>query len=215
MQYRIFSVALIACAVNSLLAQTTTPKTPQTACPANFHKLITGFGSYCAPDNEPTKCPLEQTKDSRFIDCKKVSSAANIYQSRSSQSKVVATLRCREMVQFLRDETGWVRIKTSTGTEGYVSFAFLSIDPVSSSEGVGIPTGSLPKDEEAKVLAAELRSMRTVCVVPPEMRDGTQAYSDAGQLAKVLRDRLGWGGVGMRRRLSCRADDRAETKREV
>jgi hypothetical protein len=50
----------------------------------------------------------------------------------------------------------------------------------------------LSSKDEAKVLAAELRAIHSVCVVPPEMADGTQDVSLAGELAKVLRDDLNW-----------------------
>ena len=55
----------------------------------------------------------------------------------------------------------------------------------------GFSNGS-SKEDDAKILAAELRAIRTVCVVPTENDDGSLAYSDAGTLAKVLRDQLTW-----------------------
>jgi len=51
---------------------------------------------------------------------------------------------------------------------------------------------NLSKAEREKVLASELRSLRNVCVVPPESADGTPDYSSAGELAKVFRDYLNW-----------------------
>ena len=48
------------------------------------------------------------------------------------------------------------------------------------------------KANEDKMLAAELKGIHTVCVVPPERADGGLDYSDAGELAKVFRDYLIW-----------------------
>jgi hypothetical protein len=97
------------------------------------------------------------------------------------------------MVQKIGEEGGWIRVKTAAGVEGYVSFVMLSDRPVSNTEGIGPAEGRLPKEEEAKVLAAELRAIRTVCVVPPETADGGQSYSDAGELRP-------WGPSSVRKR---------------
>jgi len=48
------------------------------------------------------------------------------------------------------------------------------------------------KADEKRILAAELKAIRTACVVPPELPDGSQSYTDAGELAKILRDYLNW-----------------------
>ena len=127
---------------------------------ALFHKLD---DSTTSPSRTNTTAQAEMSSGrpttaspgTAYVDCKHVATQLEAYSAPHYPAPVVASLKCGEQITVMCEQQGWIRVKTPTNVEGYVSFNFLA----GSSPAKNCTSPSTPVQVEVGIQAAPVQKI--------------------------------------------------------